>query len=335
MNIKNQEPNFQTLLQDFFCQRLINQQNASMRTVSSYRDTFRLLLRFLEKHLRKQPVAVTLDDLNAPCILAFLDHLEKKRKNSIRTRNARYAALRSFLKYAALRSPASLQTIQQTLAIPIKRFDKHYPEALSREEIQAILDTPDTTTWNGLRDRVMFTVFYNTGARVSEIIALRIMDVTFRQTTSVRIMGKGRKERTIPLWKNTIRQMKSWLKHIETSPKSPLFPNSHGQHLSRSGVESRLKKAVKYAVKKCSSLGKRRVSPHTFRHTTAMHLLQSGVDLSVIALWLGHENLATTHMYMEADVTMKERTLEKLQEPHGRLQRYQASDKLLQFLEEL
>ena len=328
-------PPFSTLLKDFFCQRLINQRNASDCTIAAYRDTFRLLLRYLEEHHAMNPCEVTLDDLGAPRILSFLDHLEKARKNSIRTRNSRLAALRSFFKYAASRDPASLPTIQSVLAIPMKRYDRRLLGFLSREEIQAVLDAPEPLTWNGQRDRMMFTLLYNTGARVSEIIALRVTDVTLDRGPSARIRGKGRKERSIPLWKSTVIALRHWMKRIDLASTSPLLPNSFGNPMSRSGVESRLKQAVAVASKKQTTLVGRSISPHTIRHTTAMHLLQSGVELSVIAMWLGHESIVTTHMYMETDLAMKDRALQRLQPASAKRHRYRPTDKLLQFLESL
>jgi site-specific recombinase XerD len=328
-------PPFSTLLQDFFCQRLINQRNASACTIAAYRDTFRVLFQYLEQYHHKQPVEVTLADLDAPLILAFLDYLQVVRRNSIGSRNARLAALRSFFKYALTRAPASLPEIQRVLAIPMKRQDRRPVGFLSRDEVQAILDAPDPFTWSGQRDRVMFRLFYNTGARVSEIVALRVADLSLDHGASICLRGKGRKERAIPLWKSTAGELREWMGHIDPSPTSPLLPNTSGKSMSRSGVEGRLKKAVAIAVQKQPALANRAISPHTIRHTTAVHLLQSGVDLSVIALWLGHESTVTTHQYIEADLSMKERTLEKLQELPSKRCRYRPSDKLLQFLENL
>ncbi len=281
------------------------------------------------------PSEVMLDDLGAPRILAFLNHLEKARKNSIRSRNSRLAALRSFFKYAASRAPASLPTIQSVLAIPMKRYDRRLLGFLSREEIQAVLDAPDPSTWSGQRDRMMFTLLYNTGARVSEIIAINVADVSLDRGASVRIRGKGRKERSIPLWKSTALTVRQWMKRIDQSPTSPLLANSFGNPMSRSGVGSRLKQAVAVASKKQTTLVGRAISPHTIRHTTAMHLLQSGVELSVIAMWLGHESTVTTHMYMETDLAMKDRALQRLQPASAKRHRYRPTDKLLRFLESL
>jgi integrase/recombinase XerD len=328
-------PTFPTLLQDFFHQHLLAQRQASPRTVASYRDAFRLLLTYAHDRLHTPPSAVTLVDLDAPLLLAFLDHLEGTRRNSARTRNTRLAALRSFLHYASLRDPTALAVIQRAFAIPTKRFDRPLLGFLSRVEIDALLAAPDCSTWSGHRDHVLFTTLYNTGARVSEIIGVRVADLVLEPVAHVRLHGKGRKDRTVPLWKNTAKRLKEWLPRVKVGPDTPLFPNGRGVALSRSGVERRLRAAVTIASVGCPSLATQRISPHTFRHTTAMHLLQSGVDLSVIALWLGHESLDTTHLYVEADLGMKERALAKMQDlPSGRW-RYHASDRLLAFLEEL
>jgi integrase/recombinase XerD len=333
----NASPGFPSLLQDFFCQRLIGQRNVTARTVAAYRDAFRLLLRYMQSHLHRPPTAVTLADLDAPLILGFLDHLEKERGNCARSRNLRLVAIRSFLRYAAYRDPIALPSVQRVLAIPMKRFDRPLLGFLSYREMQAILEAPDRTTWSGQRDHIMLTTFYNTGARVSEIIALRIADLVIDpgRGASLRIRGKGRKERVTPLWRSTAKLLRKWLDHVSRDPEAPLFPNRHRRPLSRSGVEQRLRAALTIAEKCCPSLRGRPISPHAVRHTTAMHLLQSGVDLSVIALWLGHESPATTHRYVEADLGMKERALESLQEPPARRLRFRATDRLLAFLDRL
>lgn len=323
------------LLQDFFCQRLIQQRNVSHQTVCSYRDTFRILLRFSEQQLSKPAADLHLVDIDASLILAFLNHLESQRHNCIRSRNARLAAIRSFLHYAALQEPAALAGIQKVLAIPLKRFDRPMVEHLTLEEMQAILDAPDKTTWSGRRDYVLLATLYNSGARVSEIISLRRVDFESTCGKAIYLHGKGRKERVVPLWKRTVRSLKAWLAQIGPEPQQPLFPNRSGQTLSRSGVESRLRIAVTNAIKQCPSLENKTISPHIIRHTTAMHLLQAGVDLSVIALWLGHENVTTTHQYLEADLRMKEKALAKLQPPGVHPTRYKPSNDVLSFLDGL
>lgn len=333
--IKSNTPIFSQLVQEFFCKYMKEQRDLSDRTVASYRDTFRLLLDYLRTTTGKQPVALQMNDLTASNIEAFLSHLEKNRKNSVRTRNNRFAAIRSFLQYAASRDPTSLSIGQSVLAIPMKRFDRPQLGYLSQEEMDAILDVPDATKWTGRRDRVMFRTLYNTGIRVSELIKIKVSDVSLSDGPFVAVHGKGRKTRSIPLWKSTARELRKWIKECASDERSPLFPNSTGAPLTRSGVEYRLRLAVSSAKKGAPSLKNRQVSPHTVRHTTAMHLLQSGVDITVIALWLGHESTATTHMYVEADLAMKERALEKLNEPDATSTRYRPTDKLLQFLENL
>jgi len=328
-------PAFASLLHDFFRQRLIAQRNASHRTVASYRDTFRLLLRYAQQRTGRSPVALSLEDLDAPFVLAFLDHLEQERGNSIRSRNVRLAAIRSFFRYAAPLIPAGLHSIQRVLAIPMKRFNRPLLGFLSREEIEAILAAPDPQSWSGHRDQAMLATFYNTGARVSEIAALRRVDAKLDHSPSLRIHGKGRKERVVPLWKTTVDHIKRWMARSPMIPEAPLFPNRSGGPLSRAGIERRLQRAVKTAEIRCPALKGRRISPHTLRHTTAMHLLQSGVDITVIALWLGHESPATTHLYIEADLVLKEQALKKVQEPNAKTTRYRANDRLLAFLDSL
>jgi len=325
-------PAFSSLVQDFFMQRLMSQGNASARTVASYRDTLRLLLRYTAA-TGKPPTTLTLADLDAPFILAFLDHLEQKRGNSVRTRNLRLAAIRSFLHYAALCDPTSLPTIQRVLAIPTKRFDRPMLGFLSREEMEAVITAPDPSTWSGQRDQAMLATLYNTGARVSEIASARISDAQLDRNLCLHIRGKGRKERTVPLWKRTANVLKAWCARLDSVAEGPLFPNRDGSSLSRFGVAKRLRTAVAAAVQKCPTLAGRRVSPHTLRHTTAMHLLQAGVDLSLIALWLGHESPTTTHLYVEADLEMKRQALKKLDGPATRRQRFRPSDSLLTFLD--
>jgi site-specific recombinase XerD len=326
---------FPTLLQDFFLQRLVAQRGATAQTISSYRDAFELFLRFAEQRTGRPASALTLRDLDAPLVLDFLDHLERERGNSPRTRNARLAALRSFMRYASVRDPSSLALAQRVLAIPTKRFDRPILGFLTREEIEALLDAPDGRTWSGRRDATLLAVLYNTGARVSEITGLCVGDVLLDREVALRLHGKGRKERVVPLWKSTAAHLRHWLPQIDRNPAAPVFPNRAGKRLSRSGVENRLHIALSRAAKRCAALAGRRVSPHTLRHTTAMHLLQSGVDLSVIALWLGHEDPATTHLYLEADLTMKEAALQRVQDPAPRRARYRASDPLLAFLSSL
>lgn len=328
-------PDFATLVQTFFCERLIQHQNVSAHTVASYRDTFRLLFQYLRKRKHKEPSAITLTDLDTPTVLAFLNDLERHRSNSIRTRNARLAALRSFMKHAGACDPAALPIVQRVLAIPMKRFNRPLLGYLTREEIAAVVEAPDSQTWSGRRDRSLLALIYNTGIRVSEAVNLSRGDLQLERRCVVQVSGKGRKERQIPLWRTTASLLAGWLKEIDPGPQTPLFPNRHGQKMSRSGVEHRLKQAVIIAAQRCASLHGRRVSPHTLRHTTAMHLLQAGVDVTLIALWLGHENPTTTHHYIEADLAMKQRMLERVEGLPAGKGAYRPKEDLLSFLDAL
>ena len=323
------------VLQAFFLERLVAQRNASPQTVAAYRDSFRLLLQFVQQHLGKAPERLELTALDAPTILAFLDHLERTRRNTIRSRNARLAAIRSFAHFAALNDPTALPSLQSVLAIPMKRFDKPLLGFLSKSEMQAILNAPPSDRWSGQRDRIMFATLYNTGARVSELTGLRVADVVLDGSACVHLHGKGRKDRSVPLWPTTTTQVRRWLPRIDSRPDRPLFPSTRGGRLARPAVTARLRLAVQRVVGQCPSLANRHVSPHSVRHSTAMHMLQAGVDITVIALWLGHENPATTHMYVEADLAMKERALQAVQPPHVKQTRYRPTDRLLAFLQGL
>ncbi len=328
-------PNFPNLVQQFFVQRLGQQMHASPCTVSAYRDTFRLLLTFTYRRLGKQPSDLALEDLSAELILEFLRHLEVERHNSIRSRNTRFAAIRSFMSYVAFQEPSALGIAQSVLAIPMKRFEQPLIGFLTHEHIEAILNAPNRDTWAGQRDRVMLATLYNTGARVSELTGMIIGDLTLEPSASVHIHGKGRKDRSVPLWPDTAKQLKLWLRAYPRAIEQPLFPNRTGGRLTRIGLTERLKLAATSAAQKYPELHKRRIFPHLFRHSIAMHMLQAGVDITVIALWLGHESPATTHRYVEADLAMKERALQTLQPPAKTTPRYQAKDKLLQFLQSL
>jgi integrase/recombinase XerD len=326
---------FSALVQDFFQRRLVAERGVSAHTVASYRDTFALFLRDTEQRTGRTAATLTLDDLSAPSVLAFLDRLETERGNSPRTRNLRLTAIRSFMRYVSIRDPATLPLAQRVLAIATKRVDYPILGFLSREEVQALLAAPDRTTWSGQRDAVLFAVLYNTGARVSEITGLRVADVLLDRAAAVLLHGKGRKERIVPLWKQTAAQLRVWLTRIDHAAQAPVFPNRAGHPLSRSGVEHRLHVALTTASGRCPSLATRAISPHTMRHTTAMHLLQSGVDITVIALWLGHEDPTTTHRYIEADLAMKEAALRRVEAPTTGAVRFKARDGLLAFLEGL
>jgi site-specific recombinase XerD len=326
---------FPQLVQDFFLRRLVAQRGASARTVEAYRDAFELLLGFTEQRTGKPPSALCLADLDAPLVLDFLDHLEAERGNSARTRNARLAAIHSFMRYAAVRDPTCLPITARVLAIPAKRFDRPVLGYLSRPQVAAILAAPDRGTWSGRRDAALLAVAYNTGARVSELTALRVRDVLLDRQTAVHLHGKGRKQRVIPLWKTTAAELRAWLVQINSEPDAPVFPNRTGTPMTRSGVRDRLDRAVAVAAQGCPSLHGQHVTPHTLRHSTAMHLLQSGTDLSVIATWLGHESPATTHQYLEADLAAKQAVLDRLGDPSPAPARFEPDDRLLAFLQGL
>ena len=324
------------LLQQFFCVYLADQRNASSYTIASYRDTMRLLLQFLACRLKRPIDKLELADFGAKHLLAFLNHVETVRKNGSRTRNQRLAAIRSFLRYVGHQAPDAMLIVQQGLAIPRKQYERRLLDFLTREEIEAILDSPPADRWSGRRDRAMFLAMYNTGARVSEIVAARVADVVWGRPATLRLQGKGRKERVVPLWQKTTTALRDWVRYNRFGPSSPLFPNANRETMTRSGVEKRLAHAARETMTTVPSLREKVVSPHVIRHTTAMHLLQSGTDLTVIALWLGHENPMTTHRYMQADLNMKARALSQIQEPSGvRRTRYRPASKLLSFLENL
>ncbi|OEO27837.1 integrase [Pseudomonas sp. J237] len=326
---------FAALLQRFFAERLLQQQAVSPRTVAAYRDAFRLFLTYAEDELGRPPAKLTLHDFDAELILGFLAHLEGERHNTVRSRNARLAAVRAFARYVAVQCPPALLLVQQILAIPMKRFDKPLLGFLGRDEVRALLAAPDASTWCGRRDRVLLKLLYNTGARVSELIGIHVRDLALDVTPSVRLHGKGRKQRTVPLWKETAAEIRHWLAATSLQQDQALLPNRWGRPMTRSNVAERIARAVSTATSHCPSLQGRTISPHTLRHTTAMHLLQAGVDLSVIALWLGHESPVTTHGYVEADLAMKERALAAIAPPDVRSTRYRPTDALLKFLQTL
>jgi len=320
------------LIQGFFVDHLMRHKRVSSQTISAYRDTFRLLLGFLQDTHGIAPAAVRLTDLHVARILAFLDHLEQQRHNTVRTRNARLAAVRSFFRYVALREPDSLDLITRILAIPTKRTDHRLVGYVTRAEMDALLVAPDRTTRAGRRDHALLLTLYNSGARVSEITALRRAQVSLGASSSIELHGKGRKERVVPLWARTARVLRGWFSELGDGTDGVAFPNARGGPLTRHGVMYLLDRAVHRAHATCPSLIAKPMSPHIIRHTTAMHLLQAGVDLATIALWLGHESLETTHVYVEADLAMKERALEQLAPLGPGAHRFRADDTLLSFL---
>lgn len=324
---------FPLLIQRFFAEHLLAQRNLSVHTVAAYRDTFRLLLGFLAQHSRRPVDQLTLTALTPDAILAFLDQLETKRRNTVRTRNARLAAIRSFARYAlAVAAPEFLAAGHRIMAVPFKRGPKPLLGFMTRDEMTALLAAIDIAGWCGRRDRLLFTLLYHTGARVSEALHVRAADVDGRVLA---LHGKGRKERTVPLAPETHRQLRRWVQDNALRADQPLFANARGAPLTRAGVGFRLAHWLRKAAATCPTLGRRKITPHTFRHSTAMHLLQSGVAVEVIALWLGHDNPATTHLYVEADLKMKQDCLARLEKPSPTPRRRAQYSRVLAFLEAL
>jgi len=326
---------FPTLLQSFFTDRLMGQRSASPHTIAAYRDTFRLLLRYAYDSLGKSPSDIQLDDLHASFIGAFLDHLEKAGGICATSRNVRLAAIRSFFHYLAFQQPGYAALIQRVLAIPRKRHDRALVDYLTRPETEALLAAPDRTTWAGLRDHALLHLTVQTGLRVSELVGLCCQDLCLGTGAHVRCRGKGRKERCTPLRKDTVAIMRTWYRERDGDNTDPLFPNARGGIMSADGVQYLLAKHVNTARQTCPSLQNKRVSPHVLRHTAAMDLLQAGVDRTLIALWLGHESVETTQVYLSADLALKEKILAKtrpMQTPAGR---YRPNDDLMAFLKSL
>ncbi|WP_149590027.1 tyrosine-type recombinase/integrase [Tabrizicola flagellatus] len=324
-----------TTLQAFFTDRLLRQRQVSPNTVQSYRDTLRLLLVFASERLGKAPGRLDIDDLDAPLIGAFLDHLETDRKNGVRTRNARLAAIRSLFRYAALRHPEHAATIERVLAIPAKRFERRLVTYLTEVEIEVLLAAPDRATWTGRRDTALFGLAVQTGLRASELIGLTFADVHLGAGAHVSCTGKGRKQRITPLTSGTVALLRAWLAERAGGPADPLFPTRTGHALSRDALEHRLSRYVADASAHCPALERKRVTMHVLRHSAAMRLLQAGIDTSVIALWLGHEQIETTQIYLHADLQIKERALERTAPITTKPGRFRPTDKLLAFLEAL
>lgn len=327
--------NLPVLLQSFFTDRLMGQRRASPHTIASYRDTFRLLFCFAHGCLKKSPSALFLEDLDAPFIGAFLDHLEKTRNNGAKSRNLRLTAIRSFFRYVSFQEPGQSNHIQRVLAIPSKRQDRRLIDFLTRPEIDALLSAPDQETWAGRRDYAILLLAIQTGLRLSELIGLRRDDVALETGAHVHCLGKGRKERCTPLTRHTRVVLCTWMKERGGDPADVVFPNRHGGRFSPDGVQYLVAKHVRTAQETCPSLKRKRVTPHVLRHTTAMELLQSGVDPSMIALWLGHDRLQTVQIYLDANLALKEEILAKTTPIPGKVRRYKPGDKLLEFLQAL
>ncbi len=327
---------FPALLESFFMDRLMRQRQASPHTIASYRDTFRLLLQYAQQRLRKAPSALAVSDLDAAFIGAFLDHLEQKRDNSARSRNVRLAAIHSFFRYVALHAPEYAAVAQCILAMPSKRYVRRPICFLTPAEVDALLAAPDLMTWIGRRDRALLLLAVQTGLRAAELTGLRCENIVFGAGAHVRCLGKGRKTRCTPLRKETVMVLRNWLRERQAQPSDPVFPTTRGQALGHDGLEYLLNKHLAVARRHCPSLTQKRITPHSLRHSLAMNLLHHGVGTSVIALWLGHESVETTSIYLQADMQLKEQALAKTAATHSaRASRYRPSDRVLAFLNSL
>ena len=327
---------FAPLLQAFFTDRLIGQRHASRHTITGYRDTFRLLLAYAGTQTGKKPSMLDIADLDAPLIGAFLHHLEHERGNQVRTCNYRLAAIHSLFGYAALRHPEHAATIQRVLAIPTKRCQRNVVNWLSKDEVDALLAACDRSTWTGRRDHALLVLAAQTGLRISELTGLTIADINLGAGPYVHCLGKGRKERATPLTRLTVRVLRVWLTERGAAPPDPLFPTITGTSMSRDAVEHRLARHVATACAACPSLRSKRVGMHTLRHSAAMRLLESGTDVTVIALWLDHEQPATTaQIYLHADMSQKQKAIDRLTPPGTIPGRYRPPDTLLAFLDAL
>jgi integrase/recombinase XerD len=322
-------------LQSYFTDRLISQRAASPNTIAAYKVTFRLLLGFASQRTARAPSALDIADLDAPLIAAFLDHLETDRHNGPATRNNRLAAIHSLFAYLALNHPEDAATIQRVLAIPTKRTEHNLVTYLTEAEIDALLEACDQSTWTGRRDHAMFALTIQTGLRISELTGLTCQEVTLTAGANVHTVGKGRKQRRTPLVPTIRAVLRAWLAERACAPTDPLFPTTTGSHLSRDAVERRLARTVSRASETCPSIRTKHVTMHTLRHTAAMRLLLAGNDITVIALWLGHEQIATTNIYLHADMTHKQQAIDRTRPTGGRQGRYQPPDTLIAFLESL
>jgi integrase/recombinase XerD len=322
-------------LQAFFTDRLVRQKNASPHTIAAYRDTLRLLLAFAWQRTGRPPSRLGIEDLDAPLITAFLNHLEHDRGNNARSRNARLAAIHSLFSFAALQHPEQAEVIQRVLAIPPKRFTRAVLSYLTDAEAKALLAAPDTSRWIGRRDHALLTVAIQTGLRVSELTGLRCQDIHLSRGAHLRCTGKGRKDRCTPLTRHTVTILREWARERGGQPADALFPTSRGRPLSRDAVALLITRHAAKAAQSCPSLQAKTITPHTLRHTAAMRLLHAGVDTSVIALWLGHEKTDTVQIYLHADLSLKERALARTTPPGTAPGRYRPPDDLLTFLEAL
>ena len=331
----NSAASFPALLEAFFTDRLMRQRQASPHTIASYRDTFRLLLQYAQQQLHKAPCDLTMPELDTPLLATFLEHLEQQRHNSTRSRNVRLAAIHSFFRYVALHEPQHSALAQRVLAMPSKRHIRRLIEFLTHDEVEALLAAPDQATWTGRRDRALLLLAVQTGLRASELLGLRRQDIVLGRGAHVRCLGKGRKLRCTPLRADTVTVLRSWLRERQGEPADPAFPTIRGTALSHDALQYLLAKHLATARRQCPSLIRKRVTPHVMRHTAAMDLLQHGVDRSTIALFLGHESIETTSIYLHVDPTLKEQALAKTVPTNLRSRRYRPGDRILAFLKSL
>ena len=328
-------PTFPALLQRFFTQRLMQQKRVSAHTIRSYRDTFRLLLHYARKRLRTSPDRVAFEKIDAPFISSFLSEIEKTRGVGARTRNLRLTAIRSFFRFAAYEMPTHGAQIQRVLAMPTKRFDRKLIDFLTRPEVDALLNAPDKSTRNGRRDHTLLLTTLQTGLRLSEVTGLTRRDVTLGTGAHVEVLGKGRKQRAIPLCKPVAAVLKAWLDETSAAQDGIVFPSARGGRLSADAMERLLKKHLATASEVCASLRKKHITFHCLRHTAAMDLLHAGVEQSVIALWLGHESIETTQVYLDADLSLKEKILARTIPFDSKPGKFRPDDRLLTFLNQL
>lgn len=328
-------PTFPTLLQRFFTERLMQQKRVSANTIGSYRDTFRLLLRFAQKRLHTPPDRLAFEKLDAPLVAGFLNELETTRGATVRTRNLRLTAIRSFFRFAAYEMPTHSAQIQRVLAMPAKRFERKLVDFLTRPEVDALLDAPDTSTWGGRRDHALLLTTLQTGLRLSEATGLQRQHVAFGTGAHVGVLGKGRKQRAVPLCKPVADVLEAWIDELNPAADGIVFPSVRGGRLSADAVARLLKKHIAVASGACPSLKQKHVTFHCLRHTTAMDLLHAGVEQTVIALWLGHESIETTQIYLDADLALKEKILARTIPFDSKPGKFRPDDKLLAFLNQL
>jgi site-specific recombinase XerD len=333
--MKTTEPGFAVLLQQFFTQRLMQQKKVSPHTLCSYRDTFRLLLRFAKKKLHTAPEQLTLEQIDAPLVTAFLNDLESSRGVCARTRNLRLTAIRSFFRFASYEVPSRSAQIQRVLATPRKRYTRRLISFLTRSEVEALLSAPDKRNWTGRRDHALMLLTVQTGLRLAEVTGLTRRNLTLGRAAYLQVIGKGRKERAVPLCRPVAAVLTAWLDEPRMDGSDLIFPSVRGGRLSADAVEHLLGKHVAVASKVCPSIAKKRITFHCLRHTMAMDLLHAGVEQNAIALWLGHESVETTQMYLDADLVLREKILAKMTDIDSKPGKYRPPGQLLSFLNQL